>query len=100
MRAEMSKCDIEVMRGRGEVQLLLERMLARQTMKRKASPKMRLTSSCRLRNHEVHLIRSRSLGYGMVLSWLLCVLDETEVVTVSSGCLQYGFSDFCKHHES
>ncbi|KAG3193421.1 hypothetical protein PC128_g10151 [Phytophthora cactorum] len=39
MRAEMSKCDIEVMRGRGEVQLLLERMLARQTMKKEGIAK-------------------------------------------------------------
>ncbi|EEY61456.1 uncharacterized protein PITG_01757 [Phytophthora infestans T30-4] len=33
-RVEMLKCDVDVKRGRGEVQLLLERMLARQTMRK------------------------------------------------------------------
>ncbi|ETM02593.1 hypothetical protein L917_00973 [Phytophthora nicotianae] len=38
MRAEMLECDVEVKRGRGEVQLLLERMLARQTMRKDGIP--------------------------------------------------------------
>ncbi|KAG6617854.1 uncharacterized protein IUM83_09621 [Phytophthora cinnamomi] len=39
MRTAMMECDLEVKRRRGQVQLLLERVLARQTMKKEGVPK-------------------------------------------------------------
>ncbi|KAE8896756.1 hypothetical protein PF002_g5000 [Phytophthora fragariae] len=44
MRAAMLECDIEVKRGRGQVQLMLEKVLARQTMKKEGVPKEEIDS--------------------------------------------------------
>lgn len=44
MRAAMLECDIEVKRERGQVQLLLEKVLARQTMKKEGVPNEEIDS--------------------------------------------------------